>query len=434
MDSCHSQRLPPLAEGKRQTDFGELVEQILKGIVEVKEDISEVKGDTSQILSILKSRTPPTSIPARPHNLPPWMAPDIFVGRGKELTTLCEGLVTQSPAAVVQPQIVIGDGGFGKTRLAVQALWLLYLQGKCDMAFYVSVSSPSELDTQLAGLSGKSLLNLYEKTEPPRELEARRQDVIHALREKIGPWVMLLDAADSQDARIATNRLLTELAGGRFLITSRRHDWPKGTVSTVELNLFTPAETRECLRSRYWKEEPTPQELSDFDRLAEELGCLPLALALAASYMESRRIVPGRYLTEWKEKHDALLKFSAADLDTERSLLTTFQLSYDRLNPAAAALLRLFAWLAPEPFPRSLVEDSERLKEILSTDGKDSESYDVNDALAQLRTLSLIRLDEESLECHKLVLDCTRALLSEELRRESLATTLQWLSGSLPKG
>src|SRR5262249_12869236 len=184
---------------------------------------------------------------------------------------------------------------------------------------------------------------------------------------------------------------------------------------------------------RYWKKDPTVQELSDFDRLAQELGRLPLALALAASYMESRRIAPGRYLTEWEKKRDALLKFSAADLDTERSLLTTFQLSYDRLNPAAAALLPLFAWLAPEPVPRSLVEDSERVKEILSADGKNSESYDVNDALAQLRTLSLIRLDEESLQCHKLVLDCTRVLLLEELRRESLATTLQWLSRSLPQ-
>jgi hypothetical protein len=34
-------RLPPLSEGKRQTDFGELVEQILKGIGEVKEDTSK---------------------------------------------------------------------------------------------------------------------------------------------------------------------------------------------------------------------------------------------------------------------------------------------------------------------------------------------------------------------------------------------------------
>ena len=167
--------------------------------------------------------------------------------------------------------------------------------------------------------------------------------------------------------------------------------------------------------------------------MAKELGRLPLALALSASYMESQSIPPTRYLVAWKEKHDTLLKFSGDDLDNGRSLLATFQLSYDRLDAAAATLLRLFAWLAPEAFPRSLVEDSKRVKEILSANQKNLENYDVSDALAQLRTLSLIRLDEESFRCHKLVLDCTRALLSEELRRESLATTLEWLSGSLPE-
>ena len=57
----------------------------------------------------------------------------------------------------------------------------------------------------------------------------------------------------------------------------------------------------------------------------------------------------------------------------------------------------------------------------------------MSDALAQLRTLSLIRLDEESFWCHKLVLDCTRASLTEDLRRESLAATLEWFSASLPE-
>ena len=95
------------------------------------------------------------------------MAPDIFVGRGKELTTLCDGLVAQGDRPLVQPQVITGEGGVGKTRLAIQVLWLLYLQGKCDMAFYVSASSPSELDTQLAGLSQKSLLDLYEKPSRP---------------------------------------------------------------------------------------------------------------------------------------------------------------------------------------------------------------------------------------------------------------------------
>ena len=301
------------------------------------------------------------------------------------------------------------------------------------MAFYVSASSPSELDTQLAGLSQKSLLNLYAGAEPPHDLNARREDVIHSLREKIGRWVMLLDNADSQDGRVAATRLLNELAGGRFIITSRRRDWPKGTVSTVPLDLFTPEEARECLRSRYWKKEPSAQELADFDRLAIELGRLPLALALAASYMESQSIPPARYLAAWKQKHEALLKFSGEDLDNGRSILATFQLSYDRLDAPATALLRLIAWLAPEAFPRNLLEDSERVKEILSANQKNSENYDVSDALAQLRTLSLIRLDEESFRSHKLVLDCARASLPEELRRESLAATLEWLSDSLPK-
>ena len=426
-------RLPPLAEGERQTDFGEIVEPILKKVGEVKSDTGQILSKTGQILSILTDRTPPPSTPGRPHNLPPWMTPDIFVGRGKELMALCDGLVAQDDRPVVQPHVVIGEGGIGKTRLAIQSLWLLYLQDKCDMAFYVSASSPSEVDTQLAGLSQKSLLDLYAGAEPPHELNARRQDVIHSLREKSGRWVMLLDNADSQDGRVAITRLLNELASGRFIITSRRRDWPKGTVNPVSLDLFTPEEARECLHSRYWKKEPSAQELSDFDRLAQELGRLPLALALSASYMEWQSIPPARYLVAWKEKHDALLKFSGDDLDNGRSLLTTFQLSYDRLNAPAATLLRLFAWLAPEAFPRSLVEDSERVKKILSANQKNLENYDAGDALAQLRTLSLIRLDEESFQCHRIVLDCTRALMSEALRGESLATTLQWLSGSLPE-
>ncbi len=159
----------------------------------------------------------------------------------------------------------------------------------------------------------------------------------------------------------STNKLITELAGGRFVITSRRDDWPTGIVRRLPLDLFTPEEARACLLSRYWKEKPSPSELADFDRVAEELGRLPLALALAASYMGSRRIAPGQYLAEWKEKHEKLLDFSAADVDYPRSLLTAFKVSFDQLAPPASALLNRLAWLAPEPFPRAMVEDSKEV-------------------------------------------------------------------------
>ena len=122
---------------------------------------------------------------------------------------------------------------------------------------------------QLAALDAPSLLDLYKGQEPPRELAARRQNVIQALREKAGRWILLLDAADSEEARDAVNGLLKELAGGRFVITSRRDDWSKATVRKLSLELFTIEEARACLLSRYWKPEPSADELAGFENVAQ---------------------------------------------------------------------------------------------------------------------------------------------------------------------
>ena len=174
------------------------------------------------------------------------------------------------------------------------------------------------------------------------------------------------------------------------------------------------------------------EEIADFDRVATELGFLPLALVLAASYMDSRRITPARYMVEWKQKHDTLLGFTAEDVEQGRSLLAAFKLSYDLLSPQAALLLHMLAWLAPEPFPRRLVEDSEKMKEILSAGIEGSAGGDPTDALAELRTLSLLQLDDESLRLHRLVLQCARATLPEDARASACTVTLEWISSILP--
>ena len=255
------------------------------------------------------------------------------------------------------------------------------------MAFVISASSPAELDTQLAALDAPSLLDLYDGQQPPRELDIRKQNVIHALRELAGRWILVLDAADSEKARDAVNELLSQLTGGRFLVTSRRDDWPRSTVRKLPLNLFTTEEARACLLSRYWKSDPPAEEIADLDSVASELGFLPLALVLAASYMDSRRITPARYIGKWKQKHDTLLGFTAGDVEQGRSLLAAFKLSYDLLSPQAAHLLRMLAWLAPEPFPRRLVEDSEKIREMISAEIEGSAGGDPTEALAELRTL-----------------------------------------------
>ena len=200
----------------------------------------------------------------------------------------------------------------------------------------------------------------------------------------------------------------------------------------VPLDLFTIEEARACLLSRYWKSEPPVEETADFDRVATELGFLPLALVLAASYMDSRRITPARYLDEWKQKHDTLLAFTAVDVEQGRSLLAAFNLSYDLLSPQTARLLHILAWLAPEPFPRRLVEDSEKMKEILSAGIEGSAGGDPTEALAELRTLSLLQLDDESVRLHRLVLRCARATLPEDARANACDFALEWINSILP--
>src|SRR5215475_13965719 len=112
------------------------------------------------------------------------MRPEIFTGRETELRELCDRLNggDDHAAEMVQPQLIIGGGGFGKSRLAIQVAWILYMQKKCDMAFYISAAG--DVDAAVAALAEPSLLNLYKDKDSQKELETRRSNVIQALREK----------------------------------------------------------------------------------------------------------------------------------------------------------------------------------------------------------------------------------------------------------
>ena len=304
-------------------------------------------------------------------------------------------------------------------------MWLLHLERQCSMAFFVSAASPLEFDRQLAALDAKSLLNVYGNAEPPTELETRKTRVIDALRINIGRWVMILDNADSKKVRAEIMQLFKDLAGGRFIVTSRREDWPKASVRKLRLGVFSLNEAVNCLLSRYWKSEPSAAELADFEQLAEELGRLPLALTLAASYMESHAFSPKRYLAKWREKDATLLDFDAEGVEHDRSLQAAFKVSYDQLSIHGTALLRQLAWLAPQPFPRVLIEESMVFRQIVTEDA--------SERLAELKALSLIELDDKSLSLHRLVIACARALMSEEQQGAAFLAALGWIAATLPQ-
>ncbi len=156
--------------------------------------------------------------------------------------------------------------------------------------------------------------------------------------------------------------MLPRGGAGHVIITSRRADW--GPVGSLAVEPFERGESVRFLERRDAGVGPAAGEL------AEVLGDLPLALEQASAYLEETGISTARYLDLFRERQRDLLARGVPEGHPE-SVVTTWDLSFRELeavSPAAAALLRLLAFLAPDDLPRGiLAEPAGELPEPLSS-------------------------------------------------------------------
>ena len=154
--------------------------------------------------------------------------------------------------------------------------------------------------------------------------------------------------------------------------------------------------------------------------LAAELGGLPLALEQAAAYMQATGTTLARYLPLFRDRQADLLARGEAT-GHPADVAATLGLALSRLAgqaPAAAGLLRLLAFLAPEPVPLAL---------LLATPGRKpagpeaaagigpllGDPVAAGDAVAALRRYSLVAPAGDGLVLvHRLVQAVTRAQLT----------------------
>ena len=143
--------------------------------------------------------------------------------------------------------------------------------------------------------------------------------------------------------------------------------------------------------------------------LAEALGYLPLALEQAAAYIDETGLSLGGYLRLFRQQEVRVLHEGKV-LGYQGSVATTWLLSLQRveeLSPAAADLLCLCAFLGPDDIPqRIIVEGAGSLPRQLASTVTDP--LGLNDAIAVLRSHSLVQAGEESLSVHRLVQVVTR--------------------------
>jgi hypothetical protein len=340
-----------------------------------------------------------TSLPVR---LAP--RPVFLVGR--------EGLLAELHAQLTAsgrpgPRLVAlcGLGGAGKTSVAVEyAHRQLAEVGVC---WQFAAEDPALLAAEFAVLAAQL---------EARDVADGRDAVasVHAVlaRAQSG-WLLVFDNAVD---RASVERFVPPAGNGRVLVTTQSQHWPPGQALDV------PVLDTEVAADFLVNRTGDPDRAAAWE-LAETLGGLPLALEQAAAYMQATGTTLAVYLPLFRERQaDLLARGEAAGHPLD--VAATLGLALSRLAgqaPAAAGLLRLLAFLAPEQVPLALLLASGQAarqlgREVAAAIGPLlGDPVAAGDAVAALRRYSLVTPAGDGLVLvHRLVQAITRAQLTAE--------------------
>ena len=188
--------------------------------------------------------------------------------------------------------------------------------------------------------------------------------------------------------------------------------------------MLARAETAALLHA--WIPQMTDEEA---EKLAAELGDLPLAAAQAAAYLEQTGSTAADYLRRFRDQR-AVLVARGEVLGYQGRVDTAWLLALDRLrveSPAAVQLLEFVAFLAPEPIPVSLFTDH---CELLDQPLQDPNA--VIDAIGAGVRYSLIRRSGDTFDVHRLVQAVIRHRLAADRRDAVPARVVALLAAACP--
>ncbi|WP_222265769.1 FxSxx-COOH system tetratricopeptide repeat protein [Modestobacter marinus] len=335
-----------------------------------------------------------------------------FTGRDGMLTELRRRLHADEGTLVVQA--LYGLGGVGKTQLAIEYAHRFAADYK--LVWWIDAEQPVLIPDQLAGLAARLEL-------PPGPTVADTVDRLLAELRSRGRWLLIFDNAE-RPADIAAYR---PGGTGQVLITSRYPGW--GALGgRLEVDVLARMETIALLRARI---PQLAEELAD--KLAVELGDLPLAAAQAAGYLEQTDLPAADYLRRFRA-HRASLLARGDVVGYAGRIDTAWALSLDRLkcdDPAAVQLLELAAFLAPEPIPLSVFGDhADLLDEPLRTTAADPDA--LADTVGALVGYSLTRRSADGFQVHRLVQAVIRQQLAPDRRQATAEQVIALLAAASP--
>jgi len=333
-------------------------------------------------------RPEPDYQPIRLATRPAWLAgrEDLLAELDARLTA---GMGRSGPSVVA----LYGMSGAGKTSAAVE---YAYRQlAAVSVCWQFPAENPEVLASAFAELAAQLGV---------RDIEDARDPVasVHGvLAGREASWLLVFDNAPDL---AAIERFLPPAGHGRVLITTRDgRDWQPGQATEV------PVLGRDTAADFLVDRTGDPDRAAAGD-LAAEMGGLPLALEQAGAYIRTHGLTMGDYLSLFRTRRaDLLARGHPRDREP---VAVTMGITLTRLAekaPAAAGLLRVLAFLAPEPVPVDLLF-SERAAGLLSPEVAAAvgpllgDPIAIHDAADALRSYSLVSTPgKDRLLVHRLV-------------------------------
>jgi tetratricopeptide (TPR) repeat protein len=356
-----------------------------------------VKKETSKSPS---SRSGVTSAPVMPRiwgHVP--LRNRNFTGREQLLDELQRRVTTDN--TVLLPYALYGLGGVGKTQLAIE--YAYRYSNDYEVVWWIQADQPALIRSSFAELAPRlGITGLI-----PGRVEDAAAAAFDALRRgsPSDRWLLIFDNADQPEEV----RIFMPPGPGHIIITSRNRGWAQ-VIDTIEVDVFTRSDSQKFLSRRI-----SGITDMDADRLAEELGDLPLALDQAASFLMETALTVDTYLQLMHMEGSRVLAENPMSDGYPLPIAAAWSLSVTRLreqDPNAMKLLQLCAFFGAAPISLELLErgryvlDSP-LKQVLS------DSIMMSRALRALSRYSLARIDNHrrTLEVHRII----QRLIRDEL-------------------
>lgn len=327
-----------------------------------------------------------------------------FAARDAEMSALEGALWKKSGRAALTNSkgasaAVRGMGGVGKSVLAQQYAW--DARGRYQGVWWLRAEQTETLQNDLIELGGRLIGQSV--TEIADRAEAAQLVLDHITQTRWEkPWLLVYDNVEGPDAISK----LTPADNAHVLITTRWADW-YGHAEELPVDVFPRDVAIDYLMARARGVSEQPEKVrAAAGRLADDVGCLPLALALARaqawgmnwSFEEYRR-----HLTEM------LAREPTRAVSYPRSIQATFTLALDKAAtgcPEAEKMMGIAAYLAPDRIPLDIITH-----DVMS----DIERGEAVAALAEVSLVSQETLEDGTpgISVHRLVQEVMRGRLGE---------------------